>query len=149
VGFHCLGLLISWVEWGRYPINSVPIFVGHYWLPDRLDRAPRAPDVAILDYRVAEGGCLTAYRWDGEQVLEPSRFVVVDKGWVRSSPSNCPMQRQGTTNSGLNYPSFIPSSPAACRIRESVLRTSLHPANRAVARWSPSIVRSGTTGSQA
>jgi hypothetical protein len=33
-----------------------------------------------VDYSVAEsGGRLTAYRWDGEQVLEKERFVWVER----------------------------------------------------------------------
>jgi hypothetical protein len=42
--------------------------------------APLARNIACLDYSVAEpGGRLTAYRWDGEQVLEKERFVWVGR----------------------------------------------------------------------
>jgi hypothetical protein len=59
-----------------YPADAKPVFVGHYWLT-----APRpellAENVACLDYSVAKGGFLCAYRWDGEQKLTNERFVWV------------------------------------------------------------------------
>ena len=39
-----------------------------------------APNVAILDYSVARNGALTAYRWDGEQRLDATKFVQVKTG---------------------------------------------------------------------
>lgn len=49
-----------------------PLFVGHYWLdgnPETLsDR------VACVDYSVAKGGKLVAYRWQGESVLTKHNF---------------------------------------------------------------------------
>ncbi len=57
-----------------YPASAPPVFVGHYWLhadvPSRL-----ASNVACLDYSVAKGGFLCAYRWDGEQEIDNSKFV--------------------------------------------------------------------------
>lgn len=53
-----------------------PVFVGHYWLsgvPDLL-----SDKVACLDYSVAKGGKLVAYRWDGETTLDKSKLH-----WVR------------------------------------------------------------------
>lgn len=49
-----------------------PIFVGHYW----LQGVPKvlSEKVACLDYSVAKGGKLVAYRWDGESILEQSKF---------------------------------------------------------------------------
>ena len=55
-----------------YPPGSPPVFIGHYWL--RGDPAPLADNLACLDYSVAKNGKLVAYRWDGEQVLDPWRF---------------------------------------------------------------------------
>lgn len=49
-----------------------PLFVGHYWLtglPQLLSET-----VACVDYSVAKGGKLVAYRWDGEPVLDASKF---------------------------------------------------------------------------
>jgi hypothetical protein len=58
-----------------YPPDSPPVFVGHYWL--RADRPQRlAANVACLDYSVAKGGYLCAYRWDGEREIDDGKFVV-------------------------------------------------------------------------
>lgn len=48
---------------------------GHYWFTD--DPAPLAPNAACLDYSIAKGGRLCAYRWDGEPALDASKFVWV------------------------------------------------------------------------
>lgn len=52
-----------------------PVFFGHYWLPGtpQLLSAKRA----CLDFSVAAGGALTAYRWDGEPVLTADKLVWV------------------------------------------------------------------------
>lgn len=56
-----------------YAEHERPVFNGHYWLTG--DAELMAPNVAILDYSVAAGGPLTAYRWDGEQRLDAAKFV--------------------------------------------------------------------------
>lgn len=61
-----------------YPLTEKPVFVGHYWLSSDRPQ-PLAPNVACLDYSVAKGGFLTAYRWQGESQLTPDHFV-----WVPS-----------------------------------------------------------------
>jgi len=57
-----------------YPATAKPVFVGHYWLsaqrPELL-----ADNVACLDFSVAKGGFLCAYRWNGEQKLSNENFV--------------------------------------------------------------------------
>jgi len=60
-----------------YHADKAPIFMGHYWLPPDAAKAPLAPNVACLDYSVAKGGDLTAYRWDGERVILAEKFVGV------------------------------------------------------------------------
>jgi hypothetical protein len=59
-----------------YPLKAKPVFFGHYWLwaerPVIL-----APNVACVDYSVAKGGLLCAYRWQGEQSLSNDNFVWV------------------------------------------------------------------------
>jgi hypothetical protein len=54
------------------------VFVGHYWLsaqrPELL-----ADNVACLDYSVAKGGFLCAYRWNGERTLSNENFVWVSR----------------------------------------------------------------------
>ncbi len=64
-------------EASPYPAGEKPVFVGHYWL--RGERPSLlATNVACVDWSVAKGGFLCAYRWDGEQTLNEERFV-----WVR------------------------------------------------------------------
>lgn len=64
-------------SWGHYPPDAPPVVVGHYWLSPAVDPAPLAPNVACVDYSVAKGGRLAAYRWDGEHALRADRFVTV------------------------------------------------------------------------
>jgi hypothetical protein len=52
-----------------------PVFVGHYWRKGRPE--PLGPRVACVDYSVAAGGPLCAYRFDGEPELAADRFVTV------------------------------------------------------------------------
>jgi hypothetical protein len=57
-----------------YPEDAKPVFVGHYWM-----KAPRPEllrrNIACVDWSVAKGGFLCAYRWDGEQELDGGNFV--------------------------------------------------------------------------
>ena len=53
-----------------------PVFVGHYWQtgwPELL-----SDKIACVDYSVAKGGKLVAYRWDGEPTLDARKLH-----WVR------------------------------------------------------------------
>jgi len=61
----------------HYPADAKPVFVGHYWLSAKHPQI-LAPNVACLDYSVAKGGFLCAYRWRGEQKLSNDNFV-----WVK------------------------------------------------------------------
>ena len=54
--------------------DEFPIFIGHYWLPPERP-TPLTPTIACLDYSVAAGGPLVAYRWDGERRLSADKFV--------------------------------------------------------------------------
>lgn len=57
-----------------YPGDEKPVFIGHYWMrgsrPELLTE-----NVACVDWSVAKGGFLCAYRWNGERVLDSARFV--------------------------------------------------------------------------
>lgn len=53
------------------------VFVGHYWLTGTP--ALLSDKVACVDYSLAKGGKLVAYRWDGEPTLDSSKLH-----WVRS-----------------------------------------------------------------
>jgi hypothetical protein len=64
-------------SWRHYPPDAPPVVVGHYWLPASEHPAPLAPNVACVDYSVAKGGRLAAYRWDGERAFRADRFVTV------------------------------------------------------------------------
>jgi hypothetical protein len=57
-----------------YPEDAKPVFVGHYWLNGSRPELLRQ-NVACVDWSVAKGGFLCAYRWDGERTLDSSRFV--------------------------------------------------------------------------
>lgn len=56
--------------------TDTPVFFGHYWLTGTP--APLTPTAACLDYSVALGGKLVAYRWDGEPALTADRFCWVE-----------------------------------------------------------------------
>ncbi len=55
--------------------DSIPVFFGHYWLEESVP-AILSPYIACLDYSVAKGGYLAAYRWQGETQLVDEHFVV-------------------------------------------------------------------------
>ncbi len=55
------------------PVEGSPVFIGHYWLTGHPGLQSRK--VACLDYSAASDGPLVAYRWDGEQLLDPRHFV--------------------------------------------------------------------------
>ncbi|MFN7733390.1 MAG: metallophosphoesterase [Pirellula sp.] len=57
-----------------YPDRAKPVFIGHYWLSAQQPSV-LAPNVACLDYSVAKGGFLCAYRWSGENRLQDENFV--------------------------------------------------------------------------
>ena len=61
-----------------YQPPGSPVFFGHYWLTGTP--APLSAVAACLDYSVAQGGRLCAYRFDGEPTLEASRFFSVLQG---------------------------------------------------------------------
>jgi len=59
-----------------YPETAKPVFIGHYWLSAKRPEL-LADNVACLDFSVAKGGFLCAYRWNGEQKLSNENFVWV------------------------------------------------------------------------
>ena len=58
-----------------YSLELPPVLFGHYWFSGQP--SPLAPNVACLDYSVAKGEKLCAYRWSGESVLSENNFVYV------------------------------------------------------------------------
>jgi len=59
------------------PEPDRPTFIGHYWLDPSEALAPLTERVACVDFSVAKGGPLVAYRFDGEPVLRAEGFVAV------------------------------------------------------------------------
>lgn len=57
-----------------YADSEKPLFIGHYWLPGKHPEI-LAENVACLDFSVAKGGFLCAYRWSGEPRLNNENFV--------------------------------------------------------------------------
>jgi hypothetical protein len=61
-----------------YDVKAPAVFFGHYWLDPGRVKAPLASNVACLDYSAGCGGPLVAYRFDGEKILNPDKFVAVE-----------------------------------------------------------------------
>ena len=62
--------------WSPVPV-PLPVFFGHYWL-DPGETEILSPRLACLDFSVAKGGRLGAYRWNrGDRSLVPGRIVSV------------------------------------------------------------------------
>lgn len=61
-----------------YGHDQPPVFLGHYWMEG--NPTPLATNIACLDYSVAKpGGKLVAYRWDGEQFIDPAKYLWVSR----------------------------------------------------------------------
>lgn len=58
-----------------YAVTEPNCFVGHYWFSGQPRLA--SSNVACLDFSVAKGGRLTAYRWQGESQLTADHFCFV------------------------------------------------------------------------
>jgi hypothetical protein len=58
-----------------YSLNEKLVFFGHYWLKGQPDFFK--PNVCCLDYSVAKGGNLVAYRFNGEKLLNKGGLVYV------------------------------------------------------------------------
>jgi len=59
----CERILAPW------PVQAPPIFFGHYWMQGPVP-VPLRDNVACLDWSVAAGGPLVAYRFQGEPTLD-------------------------------------------------------------------------------
>jgi hypothetical protein len=55
--------------------SGPPVLFGHYWFTGKPEVI--SPRFACLDYSVASGGPLVAYRWDGEAELLSARLAWV------------------------------------------------------------------------
>ncbi|MBK6699255.1 MAG: metallophosphoesterase [Saprospiraceae bacterium] len=58
-----------------YPINDKKVFFGHYWLQG--EPLLYKENICCLDYSVAKGGKLVAYRLDEENILDITKLIYV------------------------------------------------------------------------
>lgn len=57
----------------HYSLSNKPVFIGHYWLNEHNPN-PLSDNCACLDYSIAKGGKLVAYKWRGEKILMENHF---------------------------------------------------------------------------
>jgi len=62
-------------QWRTYPYVGPPVLFGHYWFTGEPEVI--SPRFACVDYSVANGGPLVAYRWDGEAELSSEKLAWV------------------------------------------------------------------------
>ena len=62
----------------RDTVPAPPVFFGHYSLTSKAIKDRLASNVACLDYSTGYRGPLVAYRFDGEQGLNPDKFVAAE-----------------------------------------------------------------------
>jgi len=62
-------------EWRGHQYSGPPVLFGHYWFGDTPTVISKL--FACLDYSVAKGGPLVAYRWDGESELSSGKMAWV------------------------------------------------------------------------
>ncbi len=58
-----------------YDKEEKKVFFGHYWLKGKP--SPYRNNICCLDYSVAKGGKLVAYRLNGENILDEKNFISV------------------------------------------------------------------------
>jgi Calcineurin-like phosphoesterase len=61
--------------WKGHAYLGSPVLFGHYWFTGTPTVI--SPKFACLDYSVARGGPLVAYRWDGEEELKSEKLAWV------------------------------------------------------------------------
>src|ERR1700683_1772744 len=62
-------------EWKGHIYAGPPVLFGHYWFAGKPEVI--SPKFACVDYSVARGGPLVAYRFDGERELRSAKLVWV------------------------------------------------------------------------
>lgn len=60
-------------EGSGYAQAEIPVFFGHYWL--KGEPTLQNDNVVCLDYSIAKGGKLVAYRYNGERVLSTDSLI--------------------------------------------------------------------------
>jgi hypothetical protein len=61
--------------WKAHRYEGPPVLFGHYWFSGPPQVIPG--QFVSLDYSVAKGGPLVAYRWDGETELRTEKMAWV------------------------------------------------------------------------
>ncbi len=56
-----------------YKAGDKPVFFGHYWL--KGEPIIQTPNVCCVDYSIAKGGKLVAYRYNGEDILDNNSII--------------------------------------------------------------------------
>jgi len=64
------------LKFNLYPSDAPPVLFGHYWMEDKWPII-QSDNIICLDYSVAKGGNLVAYRWSGELKVSADNFVVI------------------------------------------------------------------------
>ena len=77
--FNCPDILLDQplpehIKFNVYPADAPPVFFGHYWLEDKMPDI-QSHNVICLDYSVAKGGSLVAYRTGSREKGTVERFV--------------------------------------------------------------------------
>ena len=67
-----------------YSEDAPPMFFGHYGF--KKEPALMKPNLACVDFGVASGGPLGAYRWDGERILDPAKFILLPNSKSKGKP---------------------------------------------------------------
>lgn len=65
----------SFAQIPSYPLDSPPVFFGHYLKPSSSPLRPERENVACLDYSAATDGPLVAYRWRGEKLIHSAQYI--------------------------------------------------------------------------
>lgn len=62
-------------DFSFYPLDEKPVFIGHYWLKG----TPKIlkDNVCCLDYSIAKGGALVAYRFNNQTKLSDEHLVFI------------------------------------------------------------------------
>ncbi len=60
----------------HYSHHEKPLFIGHYWRSGHPMLLTQ--NICCLDYGIARGNKLVAYRFDGEKILTNEKFVFVE-----------------------------------------------------------------------
>ena len=68
--------------------GAVPVFYGHYWregVPHKFE--DWTSKTACVDFSAVNKGTLVAYRWDGEQEIDPGSYHPHGPDLIRPTPS--------------------------------------------------------------